>query len=95
LSRLASAVFLAVGLDGIGHGERRYVDFNARFPPFAPHLMGNVQLEAALLEVVRATVGEVPGILDTLLDQHWGSPERIGISGLSLPTSMEPTSTVL
>jgi hypothetical protein len=57
--------------------------------------MGNVQLEAALLEVVRATVGEVPGILDTLLDQHWASPERIGISGLSLPTSMEPTSTVL
>ncbi len=83
LSRLANAGFLAVGIDGIGHGERRYVDFETRFPPFKPHLIGNVQLEAAFLEVVRATVGEVPGILDALLDQRWASPEQIGISGLS------------
>src|SRR5215471_10432805 len=53
LSGLAAAGFLAVGIDGIGHGERRSVDFEARFPPFEPHLMGNVHLEAALLEVVR------------------------------------------
>lgn len=83
LSRLATAGFLAVGIDGIGHGERRYADFDVRFPPFEPHLMGNIQLEAAWLEVVRATVGEVPGILDALFDQHWAYPEQIGISGLS------------
>ncbi len=83
LSRLATAGFLAVGIDGIGHGERRYVDFDARFPSVASHLMGNAQLEAAFLEVVRATVREVPGILDALLHQHWASPKQIGISGLS------------
>ena len=83
LSRLATAGFLAVGVDGIGHGERRYVDFERRFPPFAPHLRGNEQLEAAFLEVVRATVREVPGILDALLHQHWAYPEQIGIAGLS------------
>jgi uncharacterized protein len=83
LSRLATAGFLAVGIDGIGHGERRYVDFQTRFPPVEPHLRGNVQLEAAFLEVVRATAEEVPDILDALLAQHWASPEQIGISGLS------------
>jgi uncharacterized protein len=49
LSRLAEAGFLAVGVDGIGHGERRYPDFDERFPPFEPRLMGNMQLEAAFL----------------------------------------------
>jgi uncharacterized protein len=83
LSRLATAGFLAVGIDGNGHGERRDVDFDARFPPVASHLMGNAQLEAAFLEVVRATVGEVPAILDALLHQHWAYPKQIGISGLS------------
>jgi len=83
LSRLATAGFLAVGIDGIGHGERRYVDFDARFPPFAPHRRGDAHLEAAFLEVVRATVGEIPDILDTLLHQHWAYPEQVGIAGLS------------
>ncbi len=83
LSRLATAGFLAVGIDGIGHGERRYVDFDARFPPFEPHLVGDVHLEAAFLEVVRATVAEIPDILDTLLRRHWAYPEQIGITGLS------------
>jgi len=83
LSRFASGGFLAVGIDGVGHGERRYVDFDARFPPLVPHLKGNVQLEAAFLEVVRATVREVPATLDALLHQHWAYPEQIGITGLS------------
>jgi uncharacterized protein len=83
LFRLALAGFLAVGIDGIGHGERRYVDFETRFPPVAPHLQGNEQLEAAFLDVVRATVGEIPAILDVLLCKHWATPEQIGIAGLS------------
>lgn len=83
LSRLAEAGFLAVGVDGIGHGERRYPDFDERFPPFEPHLMGNMQLEAAFLSVVRATVQEVPLIIDTLIERGWAHPERIGISGHS------------
>lgn len=83
LQRLAEAGFLAVGIDGIGHGERRYPDFNERFPPIAPHLIGNVQLEAAFLSTVRATTQEVPLIIDALIERGWAHAERIGIAGHS------------
>ena len=83
LQRLADADFLAIGIDGIGHGERRYPDFEVRFPPFEPRLMGNMQLEAAFLHTVQATVREIPLIIDTLLERQWAVPKRIGISGLS------------
>jgi alpha-beta hydrolase superfamily lysophospholipase len=83
LSRFAEAGFLAIGIDGIGHGERRYLDFDQRFPPPEPLLTGNAQLEAAFLDVVQQTVAEMPSILDTLIAQKWACPEQIGISGLS------------
>ncbi len=83
LQRLAQAGFLALGIDGVGHGERRYPDFAARFPPVTPALMGNMDLEAAFLEVVRATVKEVPTIIDALLERRWAYTQRIGIAGHS------------
>ena len=83
LQRIAQAGFLAVGIDGVGHGERRYADFNERFPPFEPHLMGNVELEARFLSTVRATAQEVPLIIDALIERGWAHKERIGIAGHS------------
>lgn len=83
LQRLAEAGFLAIGVDGIGHGERRYPDFHERFPPIEPHLIGNIQLEAAFLSTVRATTEEVSLILDALIKRGWAHVERIGIAGHS------------
>lgn len=83
LSQFAEAGFLAIGIDGVGHGERRFPDFNERFPPFEPHLARQVQLEAAFLEVVRATVREVPLVIDALIECRWAYPEQIGIAGIS------------
>ncbi len=83
LQQLAEAGFLAVGIDGVGHGERRYPDFNERFPPFEPHLIGNMELEAAFLSVVRETAQEVPLIIDALTERGWAYSERIGIAGHS------------
>lgn len=83
LERLAEAGFLAVGIDGVGHGERRYPDFKERFPPFEPHLIGNLDLEAAFLSVVRETTQEVPLILDALSERGWIYEQRIGIAGHS------------
>jgi uncharacterized protein len=83
LQKLAEAGFLAVGIDGVGHGERRYPDFKERFPPFEPHLIGNLDLEAAFLSVVRETAQEVPLILDALFERVWIQPQRIGIAGHS------------
>jgi alpha-beta hydrolase superfamily lysophospholipase len=83
LQRLAEAGFLVVGVDGVGHGERRYPDFHERFPPFEPHLIGNAQLEAAFLSTVRATTQEIPLILDALVEREWAHAGRIGIAGHS------------
>lgn len=83
LQQIADAGFLAIGIDGIGHGERRYPDFDQRFPPFEPHLIGNLQLEAAFLSVVRATSQEVSLIIDALIARKWAHSERIGLAGHS------------
>jgi uncharacterized protein len=83
LQRLASAGFLAIGIDAIGHGERRYADFATRFPPLAPDLVGNTDIEAAFLEVVRASAHEIPGLIDTLIARGWVCSNRIGIAGHS------------
>ncbi|MEO8955514.1 MAG: alpha/beta fold hydrolase [Ktedonobacteraceae bacterium] len=83
LSQFAEAGFLVIGVDGIGHGERRYLDFDERFPPIKPSLVGNKEREAAFLSVVRATAHEVPFIIDALVERQWAYPQRIGIAGHS------------
>ncbi|WP_224248713.1 alpha/beta hydrolase family protein [Hyalangium gracile] len=65
----------AVGVDAVGHGERRYPDFEARFER-SP--------EEAFLGVVQATAREVPALLDALVKEHGASPDRLGIGGASL-----------
>jgi uncharacterized protein len=84
LQRLAEAGFLTIGIDAVGHGERRYPDFSERFPPFEPSFMDNLQLEAAFLSLVRATVREIPSLLDALLERGWAYPGHTGIAGHSM-----------
>jgi uncharacterized protein len=68
----------AVGVDAVGHGERRYPDFSERFD------LANPRLEEEFLGVVQATASEVPFLLDALVAQHGASSERLGIGGASL-----------
>lgn len=75
LALLASVGLLAVGVDAVGHGARRYADFAARFPGAGPRQW------ASLLEVVRGTAAEVPSVLDAL--GAFGVT-RAGLAGVSL-----------
>jgi len=75
LGLLADAGFLAIGIDAIAHGERRFPGGYGRF-------IAN-PLEA-LLEVVSATAAEVPALVDELVRRRWAIPGRIGIAGASL-----------
>ena len=75
LERLAAAGFLAVGVDAIAHGERRLAGAYARF---------RADPLGAFLEVVTATAGEVPGLVDALAARGWAMPGRVGIVGVSL-----------
>ncbi|HLZ61220.1 MAG TPA: dienelactone hydrolase family protein [Ktedonosporobacter sp.] len=78
LARFAQAGFLAVGLDNVGHGERRYSDSDRRFS--AP----GHSMEAEFLSAVHATASEVPAVIDTLISRGWSQQDRIGIAGISM-----------
>jgi uncharacterized protein len=79
LHQLASAGFVAVGVDAVGHGARRYPDFEQRFAsssgPDAP---------AALYEVVEQTVAEIPQLVDGLAREGLCAAGRLGIAGVSM-----------
>lgn len=80
LVALAEAGFLAVGLDNVGHGERRLPDFGRRFAGLGP----GPELEAGFLALVRATAREVPTVLDDLLARGLARPDHLGVAGWSM-----------
>lgn len=78
LTSLAEQGFLAIGLDLVGHGARRYPDFEARFASQNPHQGLNMS------RLIRETAEEVPVILDTLISQGWLYWPKVGIGGISM-----------
>lgn len=80
LAALAGAGFLAVGLDNVGHGERRLPDFGRRFDGLGP----GPELEAGFLALVRATAQEVPLVIDDLIARGLADPGRVGAAGWSM-----------
>lgn len=78
LASLAQRGFLAVGLDNVGHGERRYANFDKHFSFITPNALKN------FIAAVRETALEVPEVIDALLRQGLVHPDKIGVSGISM-----------
>jgi uncharacterized protein len=78
LSALAGAGFLAVGLDNVGHGERRRPDFDAHFGGSGP------TFERPFFAAVRATADETPVVVEALVARGWAQPGRLGLAGISM-----------
>lgn len=78
LGRLARAGFLAVGVDAVGHGGRRFSDFEQRFP-----LAWDERASEAFYHVVERTAAEVPAVVDALVGRGL-CHERLGIAGISM-----------
>lgn len=76
LHSLARAGFRVVGVDAVGHGVRRWPDFDARFSP--EHVQENLE------DVLRASVAELPRLLDVLIEQGLADPDRLGLAGISM-----------
>jgi len=83
LAVLARFGLLAVGLDSVGHGERRYADFEARFGPERAE-RDVAGADADFFAVVRATAAETSCIIDALVDRGWAYPNKIGVAGGSM-----------
>lgn len=78
LTSLAEQGFLAIGIDNIGHGERRYPDFEERFSPDNPNV------ESEFLNAVQVTAKETPAIVDCLEQENLYRPKKLGIAGVSM-----------
>lgn len=78
LHALARAGYLAVGLDAVGHGARRWPDFFERF--------GSTGREhaRAFFPLVRDSAAEIPAVVDAVLEERLASPDRVGMAGISM-----------
>ena len=73
---LAWQGYLAVILDAVGHGERRYPDFEHRFSPD--------QWDASFREVVSRTAEELSRVLGALAERGGSRPGAVGVCGISM-----------
>lgn len=78
LKNLAQHGFLVVGMDNVGHGERRYADFERKFST------ENANLERDFQQAVLETAQEVPLIVAELQKRALIHEERVGITGISM-----------
>lgn len=73
---LAQHGYLAVTIDAIGHGARRYADFDQRFSAD--------RAEASYFETVRHTSDELPAIVAAMHRKGLARPGRLGACGISM-----------
>ena len=78
LAKIAEQGFLVVGVDNVGHGERRYADFDTRFADDNPDFYSN------FLGAVAGTARELPSLLDALTDAGLMVENRVGVLGVSM-----------
>jgi pimeloyl-ACP methyl ester carboxylesterase len=75
LYSLADRKFLAVGIDAVGHGERRYPDYDER--------MKSADSHSEFLSMVRQSADEVSDILEALRSSSEGLG-KFGLIGISM-----------
>jgi uncharacterized protein len=83
LTALAEAGFLAVSIDAVGHGERRFPDFEVIFDDRRWDERFD-EVETRFLKLIDDTAAEVPAIIDNLIGRGWARADRVGVAGRSL-----------
>lgn len=76
---LAELGYLAIGIDAVGHGDRRYPDFAARFPADDPAVG-----ERSFYDIVEQTQAELPLLISELHARKWAHPGKVGGFGISM-----------
>ena len=78
LEEVAERGFLVVGVDNVGHGDRRYPDFDERLS------RDNPDYKREFTNAVAATAREVPPLVDALTKAGYIKQERVGALGISM-----------
>jgi uncharacterized protein len=75
---LAEHGYLAVVTDAVGHGARRFPDFEARFA------VSGEELERRFFDVVKRTADELPAVVGALRSEGLVREGRLGACGISM-----------
>ena len=78
LARIAADGFLAVGVDAVGHGERRDPELAARIAASPGGAL------PVMLAQADATAAELPALVRALADTGLGDPSRVSLVGVSM-----------
>ena len=78
LAKIAERGFLVVGVDNVGHGERRYLDFDTRFAE------SNLDFYDNFLDAVAETARDLPSLIDALIEAGLVVNDRVGVLGVSM-----------
>jgi dienelactone hydrolase len=73
---LAEQGYLAVAIDAVGHGDRRYPDFEERFSA--------ARGEQSFYAAVAQTAAELPAAIAALEERGWAPPGKLGAVGFSM-----------
>lgn len=73
---LAQMGYLAIVIDAIGHGDRRYSDWDERFAP--------PNAQRSYFDIVRRTAEEIPAVLEAIRAHGWRKSGRLGACGISM-----------
>lgn len=82
LESLAKHGFMAVGVDNVGHGDRRYPDFDKRLS------QDHSGYEKEFIHAVEATAREIPQLIEALAQVGYIRQERVGALGISMGGSI-------
>ena len=78
LEQLAAQGFLAIGIDAVGHGERRLPDLDERI---AGPRGGVIEM---MIDQATTTAGEIRGVLRAVIDAGIADRQRISAVGISM-----------
>lgn len=78
LHSLAEHGFMAIGVDAIGHGQRRFSDFEERFS--GSQLRSNDNY----FRLLKDSINEVPALVDALIGEGLVKEEKLALAGISM-----------
>ncbi|AHG88097.1 hypothetical protein J421_0560 [Gemmatirosa kalamazoonensis] len=82
LARVAALGFRAAGVDAVGHGARRFADWDARLAAARAGPPGSVF--RFMLSIAAATADETPALVAALAAEGLADPARVSLVGISL-----------
>lgn len=78
LKAIAEHGFMVIGVDNVGHGARRYSDFDERFA------QEKQKTDEQFIQIVKETASELPALINSLLQEQLALANKLAAFGVSM-----------